>query len=334
MSSLHGGAVPGASRTRGGGRVGTVRTGGAPDPELGAPERAEGTGTGRVGVIGLGSMGKAVATRLSVAGWPLAVYDVRPEAAGDLPAGTVVATAPRQVAEVANVVLIVVVDEPQVREVLWGPGGLMEAAREDHCVVVLSTIGIPAVLDIAGTLAKAGVTLFDCGVTGGSVAAVKGVVSMVGGDPDALERIRPVLDGFSSRVFHMGPLGAGMTTKLVRNVISYCSWHVVYQAGRLAEQSGVDLAVLSDVIESSYEGAGGLSVPLRRGTVAPMDPSDPHFDAQQYDRMIATVGLLNKDLAAAEELAQAENVDLSVAAATRAEAGLIFGVPSPEKPSQ
>ena len=104
-------------------------------------------------------------------------------------------------------------------------------------------------------------------------------------------------------------------------MISYCSWHVVYQAGRLAEQSGVDLAVLSDVIESSYEGAGGLSVPLRRGTVAPMDPSDPHFDAQQYDRMIATVGLLNKDLAAAEEL-------------TRAEAGLIFGVPSPEKPSQ
>jgi 3-hydroxyisobutyrate dehydrogenase-like beta-hydroxyacid dehydrogenase len=272
-------------------------------------------------------MGRAVATCLIRAGRPLAVYDVRTEAADDLPAGTIVAEAPRQVAATCDVVLVVVVDEAQVRAVLWGPGGLMESAREGLSVVVLSTIGIPAVLDIADAARRSGVTVLDCGVTGGEVAATAGVVSMVGGDVDAVGRIRPVLDDFSSRVFHMGPLGAGMTAKLARNVITYCTWHVVYEAGLLAERSGVDLAMLSDVIETSYQGAGGLTVPWRRGTVATMDPSDPDFDAA-YQRMTAAVRILHKDLGAAQDLAEARDVDLSVAAPTRADAELIFGLPT------
>jgi 3-hydroxyisobutyrate dehydrogenase-like beta-hydroxyacid dehydrogenase len=273
-------------------------------------------------------MGRAVATRLIRAGRPLAVYDVRTEAAEDLPAGTIVATAPSQVSASCDVVLVVVVDEAQVRDVLWGPGGLMESARESLSVVVLSTIAIPALLDIAERARRSGVTLLDCGVTGGEVAATKGVVSMVGGDDGAVQRVRPVLDDFSSQVFHMGPLGAGMTAKLARNVITYCTWHVVYEAGLLAERSGVDLALLSDVIETSYREAGGLTVPWRRGTVATMDPSDPDFDAA-YLRMTAAVRILHKDLEAAQDLAEAKGVDLSVAAPTRADAELIFGLPAP-----
>jgi 3-hydroxyisobutyrate dehydrogenase-like beta-hydroxyacid dehydrogenase len=272
-------------------------------------------------------MGRAVATCLIRAGRPLAVYDVRTEAAQDLPAGTIVGATPREVSASCDVVLVVVVDEAQVRDVLWGPGGLMESARESLSVVVLSTIGIPALLDVAERARRAGVTLIDCGVTGGEVAATKGVVSMVGGDESAVRRIRPVLDDFSSRVFHMGPLGTGMTAKLARNVITYCTWHVVYEAGLLAERSGVDLAMLSDVIETSYQDAGGLTVPWRRGTVATMDPSDPDFDAA-YQRMTAAVRILHKDLAAAQDLAQARHVDLSVAAPTRADAELIFGLPA------
>jgi 3-hydroxyisobutyrate dehydrogenase-like beta-hydroxyacid dehydrogenase len=272
-------------------------------------------------------MGRAVATCLIRAGRPLAVYDVRTEAAQDLPAGTIVGATPREVSASCDVVLVVVLDEAQVRDVLWGPGGLMESARESLSVVVLSTIGIPALLDVAERARRAGVTLIDCGVTGGEVAATKGVVSMVGGDESAVRRIRPVLDDFSSRVFHMGPLGTGMTAKLARNVITYCTWHVVYEAGLLAERSGVDLAMLSDVIETSYQDAGGLTVPWRRGTVAAMDPSDPDYDAA-YRRMTAAVRILHKDLEAAQDLAEASDVDLSVAAPTRADAELIFGLPT------
>jgi 3-hydroxyisobutyrate dehydrogenase-like beta-hydroxyacid dehydrogenase len=284
-------------------------------------------GFDRVGIIGLGSMGRALATCLLRAGRSLTVYDIRPESADDLLGDTPMASSPRQVAEEADVVLIIVVDEAQVRDVLWGPDGLMEAARADLSVLVISTIGIPAVLDIADRAARAGVTLIDCGVTGGEVAAEKGVVSMVGGDNGAVERVRSVLDDFSSHVFHMGPLGAGMTAKLARNVITYCSWHVVYQAGLLAERNGVDLAVLSEVIESSYQGAGGLTVPWRRGTVAPMDPAAENFDPRQFQRLAGAVGLLRKDLTAAEDLAEALQVDLSVAPPTRADAERIFGVP-------
>jgi 3-hydroxyisobutyrate dehydrogenase-like beta-hydroxyacid dehydrogenase len=203
----------------------------------------------------------------------------------------------------------------------------MESARQSLSVLVLSTIGVPALLEIAERGRRSGVTLLDCGVTGGDVAATSGVVSMVGGDEDAVRRIRPVLNDFSSRVFHMGPLGAGMSTKLVRNVISYCTWHVVYEAGMLAERSGVDLAMLADVIESSFRGSG-LTFLLRRGTMGPMDPSDPDFDAEQFQRMTATVSLLHKDLEAAEDLAGARDVDLSVVAPTRADAEVIFGLPA------
>jgi 3-hydroxyisobutyrate dehydrogenase-like beta-hydroxyacid dehydrogenase len=282
----------------------------------------------RVGVVGLGAMGRAISTRLIQAGRPLAVYDVRTEATADLPAGTIVASAPRQVSAACDVVLVVVVDEAQVRDVLFGPDGLMESPRESLSVVVVSTIGVPALLDMADKARQAGVMLLDCGVTGGDVAATSGVVSMVGGDPGAVRRIRPVLDDFSSRVFYMGALGAGMSTKLLRNFITYCTWHVVYEAGMLAEQCGVDLATLSDVIESSYQGSGGLTVPLRRGTVAPMDPSDPHFDEQQYQQLSAALPLLRKDLKAAEELAKDSNVTLSVLAPTLADAARIYGVPT------
>jgi 3-hydroxyisobutyrate dehydrogenase-like beta-hydroxyacid dehydrogenase len=281
----------------------------------------------RVGVVGLGAMGRALCTCLIRAGRPLAVYDVRAEATGDLPTGTIVAAAPREVSAACDVVLIVVVDEAQVRNVLWGAGGVMEAARESLSVVVLSTIGVPALLDIADAARRSGVTLLDCGVTGGDVAATSGVVSMIGGDEEAVRRIRPVVDDFSSRVFHMGPLGAGMSTKLVRNVISYCTWHVVYEAGVLAERSGVDLAMLADVIESSFR-SSGLTFLLRRGTLAPMDPADPDFDAAQCQLMTATVGLLHKDLKAAQDLAEARGVDLSVIVPTRADAELIFGLPT------
>jgi 3-hydroxyisobutyrate dehydrogenase-like beta-hydroxyacid dehydrogenase len=299
--------------------MGTGGTGEAPG--------AEANSASRVGVIGLGAMGRAVATCLIRAGRPLAVYDVRAEAAVALPTGTIVALAPSEVSAACDVVLIVVVDEAQVRDALWGPGGLMESARESLSVLVLSTIGVPALLDIAERARRSGVTLLDCGVTGGDVAATEGVVSMVGGDEVALRRIRPVLDDFSSRVFHMGPLGAGMSTKLIRNLISYCTWHVVYEAGVLAERSDVDLAMLSDVIESSFR-SSGLTFLLRRGTMAPMDPADPGFDAAQYHRMTATVGLLHKDLEAAQDLAEARGVDLSVAAPTRADAALILGLPA------
>jgi 3-hydroxyisobutyrate dehydrogenase len=287
---------------------------------------SEAQSSSRVGVVGLGDMGRAIATRLIRAGRPLAVYDVRPEVSEGLPAGTIVASSPKGVSAAADVVLVVVVDEAQVRDVLWGPEGLMESARPELSIVVLSTIGVRALLDIADAARQSGVNLVDCGVTGGDVAAERGVVSMVGGDLALVDRVRPVIDDYSSRVFHMGPLGAGMTTKLVRNLISYATWHVAYQAGHLAEQCGVDLTLLRDVIESSYAGSGGQTVLWRRGTVDQMDPSDPAFDPEQFQLMLRTEALLHKDLAAAEALADRVGVDLSVAPPTHANAATILGI--------
>ena len=149
-----------------------------------------------------------------------------------------------------DVVLVVVVDEAQVREVLWGPGGLMESARQSLSVVVLSTIGVPALLDMAEEASAFGCHPARlrgdgwrcCGHQWRGVHGRRGQRAPCGASGRSSMTSRP-------RVFHMGPLGAGMSTKLVRNLITYCTWHVMYEAGVLAERSGVDLAMLADVIE-------------------------------------------------------------------------------------
>jgi 3-hydroxyisobutyrate dehydrogenase len=110
----------------------------------------------------------------------------------------------------------------------------------------------------------------DCGVSGGPSSAAEGaLISMIGGDDDVVERIRPVLDAFSSLVVRMGPLGAGLQAKLARNLVQYASWLAAYEAQVLAEAAGIELAKLAQVIKASDARIGGASTLMFRRTVAP-----------------------------------------------------------------
>ena len=95
---------------------------------------------------------------------------------------------------------------------------------------------------------------------------------MVGGDAAVIERIRPVLDAFSSLVVHMGPLGAGLQAKLARNLVQYGSWLAAYEAQVLAEAAGIELAKLAQVIRASDKRIGGASTLMFRDTVGPCPP--------------------------------------------------------------
>lgn len=94
-------------------------------------------------------------------------------------------------------------------------------------------------------------TVLDCGVTPGDQAAHNGMVAMVGGDDDSVRRAMPVLADFAKKVVHCGPLGAGMATKIARNVLTYGSWRAAHEAAALAEAAGVDPRVLIDVVEEA-----------------------------------------------------------------------------------
>ena len=129
---------------------------------------------------------------------------------------------------------------------------------------------------------------------------------MIGGDDEVVERIRPVLESFSSLVVRMGPLGAGLQAKLARNLVQYASWLAAYEAQVLAEAAGIELAKLAQVIKASDARIGGASTLMFRRTVAPFTAED---DAGLVEAMRTAAGLAHKDLRAAMEMADALGVD-------------------------
>ncbi len=264
--------------------------------------------TPRAGVIGLGMIGGGVAVSLATSGLAAAaVYDVRPEAADGLEGVPAPVSSPAGVAEVSDVILVAVNTAAQARDALAGESGALGAARPGSIVVLLSTVGLDEVRELADLCAERGVTLLDAGVTGGPSAATNGLITMVGGPDEAVATAMPVLDAYSRLVVHCGPLGAGMATKLARNAITYAQWAAVREATSLASAAGVDPARLLEVIRAGD------------------DSTKPslHLELKVADYRIGeeqaawAVGLADKDLDAAQRLAAEVGVGTPIVDAVR-----------------
>lgn len=277
-----------------------------------------------MGVIGLGAIGAGVAGAVTRSPFRLAVCDVRPEAAERFADVAKVAATPGELGAACDVVVVAVVDDDQVRDVLLGPEGALAALRRGASILVLSTVSVSTVLEVAEAAEGHGVSVVDCGVTGGPSAAADGeLVSMVGGTLSAIDRVRPVLDCFSSMVVHMGGLGTGLQAKLARNLVQYGAWLAAYQGQVLAEAAGIELSKLAQVVRAGEKRTGGTTTLMFRDTVAPFpDGTEPGL----VDAMRTAAGLAHKDLGAALELAGALGVDLPLAELTDALADDIFGV--------
>lgn len=262
----------------------------------------------KAGVIGLGMIGGGVAVSLARRGRVPAVYDIRPEASEQLAGVPASLGSPAEVARASDVIFVAVVDADQARTVLSGPDGVLAGARPGAVVVLLSTVAVPVVHELASVCADHDVVLLDCGVTPGEQAAHHGLVAIVGGDESIVDKVRPVLADFAKATVHCGPLGAGMATKIARNVITYGTWRAVHEATELAASAGVDPRNLIDVIEAA-------------------DPDGTTLFTWQRLRLAADSGaqalvpqvrqLLDKDLAAAQELAADRSVPVPLVDATR-----------------
>ncbi len=272
----------------------------------------------KAGVIGLGQIGGGVAICLARAGVLAAVYDVRPDASAGLDGVPPVVATPAELARQCDVVLIAVVNAKQIKDVLNGPDGVLSAARPGLDVVLLSTISLPDLAEIRKLTDAAGVGLVDSGVTGGPAAARNGLVCLVGADDAVLARVKPTLEAFAQNVAHMGPPGSGMAAKIARNVIVYTVWRAGYEGARLAAAAGVDVRKLAAAIDASAANVGGPTTWMTR--------PDPATDAAELRLREGTLGLLDKDLAAALELAGALDIELPMAQLARDSARLIMGL--------
>lgn len=262
----------------------------------------------RAGVVGLGAMGGGAAVCLARTERPLSVYDVNPEAVLKWDGGDKVPAIEKNCAEVArksDVIIVLVVTAEQVWAVLNGPEGLLAAAHPGMVIVIGSTISLEELSKMREATAKAGATLVDCGVTcPPHEHTKKRIVGMVGAEPEVFYRIKEVLDDFTQKVFLMGPPGAGMLTKIVRNMMFYASWRAAHEARVLADSlGGVDFANMAEINALSEADGSGSTLWLRYWSAGTFEQ-----EGNQTHEFLTNV--MMKDLSAAAELAA--QVDMTV----------------------
>jgi 3-hydroxyisobutyrate dehydrogenase len=274
-------------------------------------DNASGTDTAtlRAGIIGLGAIGGGVAVSMARRGRIPSVYDVRPEAADGLNGVPAVKNSPADVARDSDVVLIAVLNAAQARDVLSGPGGILTTPKPGLIVVLLSTVSLAAVSELDELCSAAGAALLDCGVTRGDKAAEHGIVAMIGGPDDAVTKAIPVLEDFARAVVHCGPLGAGMTVKIARNLITYGVWAVVDEAANLAQANNVSLQTLLELLRVADDDGGPQT--LRLLEVRAAEITIPADYAEQVEALAA------KDLDAAIDLGETLQVPTPLAATTK-----------------
>lgn len=210
----------------------------------------------KVGFIGLGEQGKPIAANLAKDGFDLVVHDLRAEPMAELVSlGAKAASSPREAGAHGEVIEVVVVNDAQVEAVMCGADGVLAGARPGSIVAIHSTIRPATVRRLATLAAESGIIVVDAPVSGGARGAeTRALAFMVGGEAEAVARCRPVFETSGKNIFHVGPLGAGMTAKLAHQVIICLNALAAHEGMLLAEKTGLDMKIMQDVVR-----AGGAS---------------------------------------------------------------------------
>lgn len=247
----------------------------------------------RIGYIGLGVMGGALARRL-LREHKLTVFDLSPERRAEFAAlGAVVADSPAAVGAVSDIVLTCLPTSAQVKQVVFGDNdGLIRGMKPGSLIVDQTSGATAATRAMAAELAGTGIELIDGPVSGGPRGADAGTIAiMVGCTPEQYARVEPILTVISPNVAHVGPLGAGHTLKAVNNMMSAANRLLAFEAVSIAAANGLDPKVVVDVINKS---SGRNNATLN---VFPQNIFTDDFHAR------FTMALMEKDVALAAELA-------------------------------
>ena len=257
----------------------------------------------RIGYIGLGVMGGALARRL-LREHKITVYDLSPERCAEFSAlGAVVAGSPAEVGAASDIVITCLPTSAQVKEVIFGGNhGLIRGMQPGGLIVDQTSGATAATREMAAELAPTGVNLIDAPVSGGPQGADAGTIAiMVGGTDEQYARVEPVLKVISPNVIHVGQLGAGHTLKAVNNMMSAGNRLLAFEAVSLAAAQGLDPKIVVDVINKS---SGRNSATM--GTF-PNNIFTDNFEAR------FTLALMEKDVALANDLATGDFEKLSLA---------------------
>ncbi|MDA7087427.1 NAD(P)-dependent oxidoreductase [Pseudomonas sp. SA3-5] len=244
---------------------------------------------------GIGLMGLPMTRRLLAAGYPLSVWNRSPDKCLPLlELGAQRAQTPAELCTDAGMVMLCLANTEVVREVVFGPGGIVEGARPGQLLVDFSSLEPAATRAMAAELEqRCGMRWVDAPVSGGTPGAEAGSLAiMAGGREEDVERARPILAHLGQRLTRMGDVGAGQVTKLCNQMIVACNALVIAEVVALAERTGVDASLLAPAL------AGGFA------DSKPLQILAPQMASSQFEPIKWHVRTLLKDLDSAVKLSR------------------------------
>ncbi|MCR4744953.1 MAG: 2-hydroxy-3-oxopropionate reductase [Lachnospiraceae bacterium] len=211
----------------------------------------------KVGFIGLGIMGKPMAKNLIKAGHSLVVCNRSQAPVEELVAlGAEAAKNGAEVASKADLIITMVPNSPQVRDVCLGEGGVIETGSDKTTVVDMSSIDPVESRAIAEELAKKGIDMLDCPVSGGEPKAIDGTLSvMCGGKKETWDKYKEVLDCMAGSVVYVGPIGSGNVAKLANQMIVAANIGACAEAFTFAKKMGTDPELVYQAIRGGLAGS-------------------------------------------------------------------------------
>jgi 2-hydroxy-3-oxopropionate reductase len=251
-----------------------------------------------IGFIGLGIMGKPMVLNLLKAGFSVYVLEKSAAAKEVELSGAKLCSSPRLLAESVDMVITMLPDSPEVEAVLFGEEGIANELRAGQCFVDMSTISPLIAQKIDSELSKKGVDALDAPVSGGQVGAEAATLSiMVGGSSDAFNKALPIFQAMGKNIVHIGEAGAGQITKACNQMIVGMTIQAVSEAFTLANQAGVDLEKMREVLLGGFAQSRILDLHGQRIIDRNFKPG-------------FKIKLHNKDMNIALETGEALNVDL------------------------
>ena len=211
----------------------------------------------RIGFVGLGTMGSAMAANIRKAGFAVTAWNRTPGRTADLEtAGITIAATPADVARASDIVVTCVSDTPDVETVLFGADGVESGLASGGLVIDCSTIAPGATAEFAARLAGRGIGFVDAPVSGGSEGARLGTLTIFVGGTDAdVERARPVLAAMGKTITHFGPAGSGQAVKTVNQVIIGGVYLAVAEGMVLAMKAGLDAGAVAAALGGGVAGS-------------------------------------------------------------------------------
>ncbi len=263
----------------------------------------------RIGQIGLGYMGSALATRLQDLGKTAIGYDIDgAKMAALAETGVACRDSAAAVTREVDVVVVCVTSTDCVEQAVFGPGGVAEAGAAGKVLVDISTTVAEATRDMAARLKdQTGMDWIDAPVSGGPAAAESGALTvMAGGDAAVFDSLRPLFDGLAAKATLMGPVGAGQVTKMINQVLCLTLYPILAEALKLGENAGVEVAKIPEALGAGYAGSNLLQAMF------------PRMVARQYTPPAAFARQLLKDLDMVYDLAKATKTPTPMTDQTRA----------------